>query len=345
MVRIHEDLSYKKLYSISDPKRIARSTRVTGPPLDINATSSNVQYTFNFKSNPSTTGKRWHGYVRFKRPTSEKHLDEVPCTVDCGCYDYRYRWAWANKQRGAGMVGSQSLNRAYNLAPRITNPTGKSGLCKHILAVKNWIDGMINRPEGGRDPEAEESLDRRMRRLADYTNRRHGHADVADDIPDEIEEPEEMEELEPVEPPVPVAPPTRSARPSPNARNQPSPNRRTVPSPNQRPRPGQTPEPGAGAQESGPILKTNMDSLMEAAGDVQAMIDKPGVNDPGQAEALQLLRDIKAAIITLSASLKPDTAETPPEAQGEELALKELGDTLDYPEKEPEPLQLGGMNQ
>ena len=45
------------------------------------------------------------------------------------CPDYRYRFAWANKQRGSGVVGPNSLNQAWNRAPRITNPTGRPALC------------------------------------------------------------------------------------------------------------------------------------------------------------------------------------------------------------------------
>ena len=45
------------------------------------------------------------------------------------CHDYRFRWAWTNKQRGSGKVGPDSVNQAWNQAPRITNPAGRPGLC------------------------------------------------------------------------------------------------------------------------------------------------------------------------------------------------------------------------
>lgn len=45
------------------------------------------------------------------------------------CPDYRYRWAWSNKQRQSSVVGPQSLNQAWNKAPRKTNPSGAPGLC------------------------------------------------------------------------------------------------------------------------------------------------------------------------------------------------------------------------
>ena len=60
------------------------------------------------------------------------------------CPDYRYKWAWANKQRGSSRVGPNSLNQAWNRAPRITNPKGRPGLCKHILAARQYIYGLLS---------------------------------------------------------------------------------------------------------------------------------------------------------------------------------------------------------
>ena len=81
------------------------------------------------------------------------------------CPDYRYRWAWAVKQRGSSRVGPQSLNQAWNRAPRITNPSAKPGLCKHILALRNYLYGKTvhfagHAPdeEGFIEPSGEEQL-------------------------------------------------------------------------------------------------------------------------------------------------------------------------------------------
>jgi hypothetical protein len=35
------------------------------------------------------------------------------------------------------------MNQALNRAPRITNPTNRPGLCKHILALKNYLQGLM----------------------------------------------------------------------------------------------------------------------------------------------------------------------------------------------------------
>ena len=138
-----EALSFSQLFNLSEPKRVVRSKTVKGPPLDIRAFDDAQYHIFNFKSNPSTTGLRHHGYIKLNRPKKSDPLTEIPCLVDCTCQDYRYRWAWTNKQRGAGKVGPGSINQALNKAPRITNPTNRPGLCKHILALKDYLQGIM----------------------------------------------------------------------------------------------------------------------------------------------------------------------------------------------------------
>lgn len=140
-------LTYDRLFRRSDPKRIWRSGQVRGPPLELDSYKDATFYTFNFKSYPSTTGLRHRGYIKFEKPSHGRPMpaEKLPVVVDCTCPDFRYRWAWVNKQRGASRVGQQSLNQAHNRAPRITNPSGKIGLCKHLLAAKNYIYGVIER--------------------------------------------------------------------------------------------------------------------------------------------------------------------------------------------------------
>jgi hypothetical protein len=141
-----ERLTFDRLFRMSEPKRVIRSHKVKGPPLEIDSYQDAVYYAYNFKSYPSTTGLRHRGYVKFLRPKhgGQKPLQHLDCIVDCTCPDYRYRWAWSNKQRGASRVGAQSLNQALNRAPRRTNPTSKPGLCKHILAAREYIYGLLS---------------------------------------------------------------------------------------------------------------------------------------------------------------------------------------------------------
>lgn len=159
---LQERLTFDKLFRISEPKRVYRSFTVRGPPLEIDSYQDVVYYTFNFKSNPSTTGLRHRGYVKFFKPLHKNPknvpLQHLDCLVDCSCPDYRYKWAWANKQRQSGVVGPQSLNQAWNKAPRKTNPKGAPGLCKHILATRQYIYGLLSSFPGD-TPDTAHKLD------------------------------------------------------------------------------------------------------------------------------------------------------------------------------------------
>jgi hypothetical protein len=150
---LQEFLTYDKLFRMSEPKRFQRSLTVKMPPLDMEQYQTGGHwvfgYYFNAKGNPSTTGLRHRGYVRFKKPKKSHTgkttpLSQLPVEVDCMCPDYRYRWAWANHQRRAGPIGAGSLNQCINKAPRKTNPKGAPGLCKHILATRDYIYGLLS---------------------------------------------------------------------------------------------------------------------------------------------------------------------------------------------------------
>lgn len=160
-----EKLTYDQLFRMSDPKRVKRSHTVHGPPLEIDSYQDAIYYIFNFKSNPSTTGLRHKGYIKFFKPrvgNTNKPLHKLDCLVDCTCPDYKYRWAWANKQRGSGRVGVGSLNQAWNRAPRITNPGSIPGLCKHVLAAREFIYGLLSNFEQG-EPDTAEKLNKLTR--------------------------------------------------------------------------------------------------------------------------------------------------------------------------------------
>lgn len=144
---IMERLSFDQLLRYSDPKRVARADTVRGPALKMTPAADSNYWWFNFKSFPSTTGLRHKGFIRFIKPrgmvdpAERRPLEQVHCEVDCQCPDFKYRWAWSNKQRQASRVGANSLNQCINRAPRITNPTNRPGLCKHLLALRNFIYG------------------------------------------------------------------------------------------------------------------------------------------------------------------------------------------------------------
>lgn len=168
---IKEVMTFNQMVQNSEPRRIVRSRTVTGPPLDIEAFQDVLYWSFNFKASPSTTGKRHHGYIKFlKPPRPDTPMGDVKCLVDCTCQDFRYRWAWVLKQKGSSRVGPGSMNQAWNQAPRITNPHGQAGICKHILALRDylwsaadWFPGTSTEREGA---------SRLMNRLVRYANNR-----------------------------------------------------------------------------------------------------------------------------------------------------------------------------
>lgn len=163
-VRLCEHMTFDQLFRVSDPRRVARSFTVHGPPLEIDSYQDAAYYVYNFKSNPSTTGLRHRGYIKYLRPANAKAtpLQHLNCVVDCTCPDFRYRWAWANKQRQASKVGPNSLNQAWNRAPRKTNPTGAPGLCKHLLACREYIYGLLSSFSGD-EPDTAEKLNKLTR--------------------------------------------------------------------------------------------------------------------------------------------------------------------------------------
>jgi len=221
---LHERLTFDKLFRISEPKRVYRSFTVRGPPLEIDTYQDVVYYIFNFKANPSTTGLRHRGYVKFFKPRNKNPknvpLQHLECLVDCDCPDFRYRWAWANKQRQSSVVGAQSLNQAWNRAPRKTNPKGAPGLCKHILATRQYIYGLLSSFPGD-TPDTADKLDR----LTKYATKRwtdfEGQMRAAKEKEAEIRRRREQRNLgqQPVAPaPLPelpvAAPPPEAEEPS-----------------------------------------------------------------------------------------------------------------------------------
>jgi len=169
---LDERLTYDQLFNVSEPKRVMRSFTVKGPPLTVDAYQDAVYYIFRFKANPSTELRRHVGYIKFHKPkrgNTQKPLQDIEVTVDCDCKDFRYRWAWANKQRGSSRVGPSSLNKSINRAPRITNPGSRPGLCKHLLAARHHIYGLLSAFRPDRSMDKAEKLDK----LTKYATRRY----------------------------------------------------------------------------------------------------------------------------------------------------------------------------
>lgn len=314
---LQERMTYDQLFRLSEPKRVGRSRTVRGPPLEI-ASSRNDQYHFfNFKSYPSTTGLRHKGYIRFLRPRSNKTttMDRIQCEVDCQCPDYRYRWAWANKQRGAGRVGAQSLNQALNRAPRITNPKARPGLCKHLLAARNYIYGLLSSfPNDDGTPGA---IDARLDQLTRHATNRWINFDS------EMTKARERErrygaarQRRNQAGPQPMAEPREVGQPNPVDQDMPPPLPQEI-DPNQQV--GQNPNPNPAVRVRGQRWQNpNESSVVNAT--IGAMKNKIQLNETEQADIRKRLSEAGEDLDAIQA----DMTDMPPEAAEEEAEEDEV---------------------
>ncbi len=136
--------SFNQLVRGSERGRRVRARNVrTKPPSVAADDEGNEVLIYNFKSMPSTTGKRQRGYARFYKPekSKAKTLGNLPVEVSCSCPDFKYRWEVANKR-----VGSSQIFHSNGKKPNKTNPTMRPGLCKHLLALGNYIRGVKIEP-------------------------------------------------------------------------------------------------------------------------------------------------------------------------------------------------------
>jgi hypothetical protein len=136
-----ERMSFGALFGSTEQGRIDRADDVNVKPLRVTTMGDDEAWTFSYKSDPSTTQKRWSGYIRFFKE-DVSHKDDamsLDCQVDCRCPDYCYRWAYANHQQDAGPIGPKSLNQCVNAPPDETNPRQVPGLCKHLAALKDYL--------------------------------------------------------------------------------------------------------------------------------------------------------------------------------------------------------------
>jgi len=149
---LSERMSFKDLLRNSDPKRIDRSKSVSPRSIRVAMMDNNEAWLFNYKSNPSTTGKRHHGYIKFfkKDVSSKDRADELDCKVDCDCEDYKYRFAYNNAKADAGEIGSNAWNDNNGRPPQPYN-NNKPSLCKHLISLgkflKTYIDSDAPSPD------------------------------------------------------------------------------------------------------------------------------------------------------------------------------------------------------
>jgi hypothetical protein len=153
-----EQMSFKQLLSRTDGGRRDRGSRMRVRSLAGTANENEEQFNFSYKSSPDhiTTMGPHEGRISFEKDAYVKYknkrsMDDVMCKVDCSCPDYKYRWAYANAAQDAGEMGTDTLNQCNGSVPRQTNPRLKPSLCKHLVALKDYLRTKLQENDGGLD--------------------------------------------------------------------------------------------------------------------------------------------------------------------------------------------------
>jgi len=158
---LSERMSFNQLLQASsnkpDNSRMNRAGHVSSKSLRIKSLDEGEAWTFSYKSqgNHSTTGHRHRGHIKFFKEdvSGKENAGDLECMVDCSCPDYKYRWAYNNAKADAGEVGSRSLNGNNGQPPRPRDaiPPGVGnlgeGLCKHLIALAEYLQTNVNAPE------------------------------------------------------------------------------------------------------------------------------------------------------------------------------------------------------
>lgn len=164
--------TFRDLYADSEAgrkKRGRQHVRKNARSMRVATLDDLETWTFRYKSNPSTTGNPWHGYVQFNKKNVSETDDamDLQCMVDCDCPDYRYRYAYNNAQAGAGRIGKHpdwkygNENNGKKWRPRIPTDNGKPGvgdygvgLCKHLCGLRDFMKTVVD--PNAPDPDDEE---------------------------------------------------------------------------------------------------------------------------------------------------------------------------------------------
>lgn len=146
-----ETMSFRDLLQGSESGRKQRGRQDVNPrSMKVTTMDGNEAWTFSYKSSPSTTGKRWHGFVKFfKDDVSEKDsAEDLECMVDCDCPDFRFRYAYNDAQAGVTTTGANSWNKnnGQKWRPRSQGGVGDYGigLCKHLASLGKFLKTQIS---------------------------------------------------------------------------------------------------------------------------------------------------------------------------------------------------------
>ena len=158
-----ETMSFRQLWDVSDDKRKKRAAHVRPKEMSSRSVDAEDSWVFSYKSDPgwSTTGKRWHGYVKLLKEgvinNRNIEVQDVDCMVDCDCPDYRYRFAYGNTEQGASETGASSWNQNNGSRPKDPSVGGMGvnvGLCKHLMSLVEYLGTKLepNAPQPDDEP-------------------------------------------------------------------------------------------------------------------------------------------------------------------------------------------------
>ena len=178
---LFEKMSFKQLLSRTDGGRIDRGSRMRVRSLAGTANEDEEQWNFGYKSDRDhiTTMGPHEGRISFEKDAYVKYkgkrsMDDVMCKVDCSCPDYKYRWAYANAAQEAGEMGNDSLNQCNGNPPNKTNPRRKPSLCKHLVALKDYLRTKLQESDGRLDERLSKIIKENPTFMVEYHDEEKG---------------------------------------------------------------------------------------------------------------------------------------------------------------------------
>lgn len=133
------EIAFDKLLSNTDKLRLQRAEKEvrTKPPSVVDIGDGFEKLVFNFKANPTEEKKRHKGYLI--------HKDGDVREMFCDCSDFFYRLYQPLVKAGLARYDLSDmfkylLIKPHNKKPtRVTNPTGKLFVCKHLAAMRSYL--------------------------------------------------------------------------------------------------------------------------------------------------------------------------------------------------------------
>ena len=138
--KICEGFSFKDLLRSSDPARLNRSKTVSNKSLGVRSLDELETWNFSYKSNPSSTGKRHQGYIKFNKENVDMtdNPADLEIICDCNCEDMTYNLAYRNNQNQITPIGSTAINKSSGQKP--TPEHDHFGLCKHLGSLARFLN-------------------------------------------------------------------------------------------------------------------------------------------------------------------------------------------------------------